>query len=184
MRRLILLAGCTAILLGLAGCRGSGVNVVINGKGKFPPELAGRWKDSEQNWEFVFKPDGTISSAVIASGLMPAEPAKKIARRPMKVGEAVFKLGRWTVQYTPETRDLAVEVVVDFFHIDIGTQWLEGHRSDWFVGPVLQDNKTWRAEWISFPTYIAYLPEPQNLPVDPNDAITELLFEKVNEEGD
>jgi hypothetical protein len=186
MKRFVILAFFAIILIGLNGCKskGSGVNVIITGRGKFPSALAGRWKDNLKGWEFVFEPDGTISSAVIDSGFMPVEPAKGIAKRPMRIGEAVFELGEWTVQYNPKTRDLAVEVVVDFFHVDIGNTWLEGHRSDWFAGPVSQDYKIWRAEWISFPTFIAYTPEPHELPVDPNNTIMELLFEKVADGND
>lgn len=176
------LIGCFAVLLGIAGCQnvGSGVNVVIEGGGQFPPALAGRWKDREKNWEFVFEPDGTISSAVIDSGFIRVVPSKRIAKQPMKVGKAVFKLGRWTVKYSPDSRELAVEVVVDFFHIDIGKTWLEGHRSDWFVGAVSEDYQTWQAEWISFPKFIAYIPQPRNLPTDPNNTV-DLLFEKVTD---
>ena len=186
MKRSIVLIGCVFLVFG--GCQGvsrnkSGVEVIIEGNGQFPQSLAGRWKDAEQGWEFVFEPDGTISSAVINSGFITVEPAKGIAEQPMRVGKAVFKLGLWTVQYTPKTRELGVEVVVDFFHIDIGKTWLEGHRSDWFVGTVSEDYQSWDAEWISFPTFIAYIPEPRELPVEPNDTITELLFEKVTEEA-
>lgn len=184
MRWLIVLFGCVFLLVG--GCQevsrnDSRVDVIVDGNEPFPELLAGRWKDTERSWQFVFEPDGTISSAVIDSGFITVEPRKRIAQMPMRVGKAVFKLGRWTVQYTPASRELAVEVVVDFFHIDIGETWLEGHRTDWFVGTVSEDYKTWQAEWISAPKYIAYTPEPSELPVDPNETITELLFIKVDD---
>jgi hypothetical protein len=186
MKRLMLLLGCAFLLLG--GCQElsrnkSGVEVIIEGGGEFPQLLAGRWKDAEKGWEFVFEPDGTISSAVIDSGFMAVVPAKRTARKPMRVGEAVYKLGQWTVQYIPETRELGVEVVVDFFHVDFGKTWLEGHSTDRFVGTVSEDYKSWQAEWVSFPKYIAYTPEPGELPVDPEDTIKELLFEKVTDEN-
>jgi hypothetical protein len=47
------------------------------------------------------------------------------------------------------------------------------------VGTVSEDWQEWWAQWISFPKYIAYTPEPGELPVDPNDTITDLLFKKV-----
>ncbi len=181
MKQWVVLTSCVAVLLAIGGCQrtGSGVNVIIDGNENFPPSLAGRWKDREKNWEFVFEPDGTISSAVIDSGFISVVPAKGIAEQPMRVGKAVFKLGRWTVKYSPDSRELAVEVVVDFFHVDIGKTWLEGHRTDWFIGTVSQDYQTWRADWISFPKFIAYIPKPMDLPVDPNDTVKELFFEKV-----
>ncbi|MFA5252965.1 MAG: hypothetical protein WC454_10335 [Phycisphaerae bacterium] len=188
MKRLIVLFGCVFLLLG--GCQEpgrtkSGVTVVIiDGNEPFPQALAGRWKDSEKGWEFVFEPDGTISSAVIDSNFMAVEPAKRVAQKPMLVGKSVYKLGQWTVQYTPKTRELGVEVVVDFFHVDFGKTWLEGSSTDWFVGTVSEDYQTWQAEWVSFPEYIAYTPEPGELPVDPNDTIKELLFKKVTDGTD
>ena len=182
MERLIVLFGCAFLLLG--GCQEpgrtkSGVTVIIDGNELFPQALAGRWKDAEYGWEFVFEPDGTISSAVIDSGFMAVEPAKRVAQKPMRVGKSVYNLGQWTVQYSPSTRILAVVVVVDFFHVDIGKTWLEGNSVDWFVGTVSEDYQTWVAEWASFPKYIAYTPEPNELPVDPNETIINLLFEKV-----
>lgn len=185
MNRIIVLLGCAFLML--SGCEGpartkSGVTVIIDGNEPFPQALAGRWKDTEgRGWEFVFEPDGTISSAVIDSNFMAVEPAKRVAQKPMLVGKAIYKLGQWLVQYKPKTRELGVEVVVDFFHVDFGKTWLEGNSTDWFVGTVSEDYQTWQAEWVSAPKYIAYTPKPGELPVDPNDTITELLFKKVDE---
>lgn len=186
MKRLIVLYGC--ILL-FGGCQElsrskSGVDVTIEGDGQFPQAIAGRWKSNEDGWEFVFEPDGTISSAVIDSGFISVEPAKRTAKKPMKVGKAIYKLGQWTVQYTPASRELGVVVVVDFFHVDIGETWLEGNSTDWIVGTVSEDYQTWRAEWVSAPKYIAFTPEPGELPVDPNDTLKELVFIKVDSESD
>lgn len=188
MKQLLVFVGCAVLLSGLGGCQGplgktSGVDVIIDGGGKFPEFIAGRWKDEKRGWEFVFEPDGTISSAVIDSGFMAVVPSEGIATKPMKMdGKAVYELGQWTVQYLPGQRKLSVEVVVDFFHVDIGPHALEGYSVDWFVGPVSEDGTQWEAQWMSAPVYIALTPEPTELPVDPNDTIETLLFEKVTEE--
>jgi hypothetical protein len=182
MKQLVLLAGCAVFLMGIAGCQNAhtGVNVVIEGGGEFPQSLVGWWKADKNQWEFVFEPDGTISYAVIDSGFIKVKPSKRVHTVPTKKGgKAVYKLGTWTVQYSPDTRELAVEVVVDHLHIDMGPNWLEGTTRDWFVGTVSEDWQEWWAQWISFPKYIAYTPEPGELPVDPNDTITDLLFKKV-----
>ena len=187
MKYLLVLAGCAILLSGLAGCQGpagdtSGVDVIIEGGGNFPASLVGKWKDKEKGWEFVFEPDGTISSAVIDSGFIAVVPREGIATKLMKMdGKAVYELGQWTVQYSPKQRQLAVEVFVEFFHIDIGRDALEGFSTDLFVGPVSEDWTKWEAEWMSTPKYIALTPEPTELPVDPNDTIQILLFEKVTE---
>jgi hypothetical protein len=187
MKQWLVLAGFAVILSGLVGCQGplskkSGVDVIIEGGGKFPEFLVGRWKDAKKGWEFVFEPDGTISSAVIDSGFMAVVPSEGIATKPMRMdGKAVYELGQWKVQYSPDQRKLSVEVVVDFFHVDIGLHALEGYSTDWFVGPVSEDGTQWEAQWKSAPVYIALTPEPSELPVDPNDTIQTLLFEKVTE---
>ena len=182
MKQLVVLAGCAVFLVALTGCQkaNTGVNVVIEGGGEFPQSLVGRWKADKNRWEFVFEPDGTISSAVIDSGFITVIPGKPVHTVPTRMGgKAIYKLGQWTVQYSPGTRELAVEVVVDHFHIDMGPDWLQGNSSDWFIGTVSEDWQEWQARWISFPKYIAFTPEPSELPVDPNDTITELLFKKV-----
>ena len=187
MKRLLVLLICGLSIFQLSGCQGpacnkSGVDVIIEGGGEFPEFLVGRWKDEKTGWEFVFEPDGTISSAVIDSGFMAVVPSEGIATKPMKMdGKAVYELGQWMVQYSPKQRKLSVEVVVDFFHVDIGRDALEGYSFDWFVGPVSEDWTQWEAEWMSAPMYIALTPEPTELPVDPNDTIQTLLFEKVTE---
>lgn len=192
MKQLLVLFGCAVVLLVLAGCQGpvggpaprSGVvEVIVEGGGEFPESLSGRWKDEKRGWEFVFEPDGTISSAVIDSGFIEVIPSEQVATIPMRMGgKAVYKLGRWTVQYSPGSRELAVEVVVDDFHIDMGRNALEGHSTDWFIGPVSEDLQTWQAEWHSFPKYIALTPEPGELAVDPNENPREILtFKKTDD---
>jgi len=178
---LLLIPLCCSLSV-IAGCQkaNTGVNVIIEGGGQFPQSLVGTWKDDKNRWEFVFEPDGTISSAVIDSGFITVIPIKKVHTVPTrKGGKAVYKLGQWTVQYSPGTRELAVEVVVEHFHIDMGPHWLEGNSSDWFIGTVSEDWQEWQAQWTSFPKYIACTPEPGELPVDPNEMITELLFKKA-----
>ncbi|HUW20940.1 MAG TPA: hypothetical protein VMW16_16690 [Sedimentisphaerales bacterium] len=182
MKQLVALVGCAVFLMGLSGCRSAnpGVDVVVEGGGEFPQALVGRWQADKNQWEFVFEPDGTISSAVIDSGFIRVVPSRGTATVPTRMGgKAVYKLGRWTVSYSASSRELAVEVVVDFFHIDMGADWLEGNSTDLFAGPVSEDWQQWRAEWISFPKYIAFTPEPGELPVDPLDTVTELVFKKV-----
>ncbi|MHC4658282.1 MAG: hypothetical protein ACYS83_03775 [Planctomycetota bacterium] len=182
MKQLLLLVGCAVILSAFAGCQtpNSGVDVVIEGGGPFPKSLAGTWKADEHGWEFVFEPDGTISSAVIDNGMVRVTPSETVATIPLKDGgKGTYKLGEWTVRYSPGDRELAVEVVVDHFHLDMKTFGLKGHSTDWFVGPVAADSETWKAERFTFPKYIALTPEPSELPVDPNhNPVATMVFRK------
>lgn len=190
MKQLLLPAVVAVALSGLFGCQKAdkgvdlntdrGVNVVIEGGGSFPKSLAGTWKADNYGWEFVFKPDGTISSAVIDAGMVRVNPGRKVATIPLKKeGKGTYKLGQWTVQYSPHSRELAVEVVVDYFHLDMKTFGLKGHSTDWFVGTVSEDSQSWKAEWFTFPKYIALTPEPTELADDPNlNPVANLVFRK------
>jgi hypothetical protein len=190
MRWFVLLAGCVVFLLGPAGCRNAnratgtdkGVTVVVEGGGKFPKSLVGRWKDEEKGWEFVFAKDGTISSAVIGIGHIKVTPkTKKTYRTPLdKGGQAVYKLGQWTVQYSPNTRELAVEVVLESLHYDFGSKGLTGQGSNWLVGPVAKDSQTWEAEWHALMEYTAISGSTEKeFPLKPgDDALHILIFEK------
>lgn len=187
MKRLIILSICI-LLLPIAGCRSAAVSknaveVVIEGGEKFPDFLVGKWKDEKRNWEFVFEPDGTISSAVIDSGLISVKPEEKVATAPMRDGgKAVYELGQWAVQYSPSSRELAVGVVVDHFRIDMGSYGLEGRSTDWFIGPVSEDSQVWHAQWFAYPEYAAFGPEESiQFPIDPNDnPVDNLVFRKQN----
>lgn len=197
----MLLAGFAAVLSGLVGCQDAannkpvkvkagngfeasgGVEVVIEGDGAFPEELAGRWKSNKGNWEFVFEPNGVISSSVINLAGAKIVPGR-VTRNPARAGgESVYKPGQWLVHYSPETRELLVEVVIDFFHQDIGAAAIEGNTTDILLGTVSEDGKMWRVEWFFLARYVAYTPEPKEF-----ENITEprfrgsLIFEKVKQE--
>lgn len=99
-------------------------------------------------------------------------------------GRGIYKLGQWTVQYTPNTRELAVGVVVKHFHLDMGPNALEGSSEDWFVGCVSGDSQVWEAEWNTFPKYIAFTPEPDELPFDINESPRgTVVFRKIQTES-
>ena len=194
MKQLVVLVGCAVFLSGLAGCQRpaqttppvSGVEVIIEGGGEFPQFLAGTWKADKDGWEFVFERDGTISSAVIDSGMIRVTPSEKvatIATRPLKDGgKGVYELGQWAVQYSPDNRELAVEVVVEHYNLNMGSFGLEGHSTDWFVGPVSEDSQMWEAEWFTFRKTTAWGPEPLEFPFDPNDnPIDTVVFRKQPE---
>ena len=190
MKKLVVLFGCAILFCGFTGCQEgekteSFIDVIVLGGGKFPQFFIGKWKPDNAGWEFVFEPDGTISSAVIDGGMLRVNPEERVAKIPLKYdGVGTYELGRWMVQYTPENRELAVEIVVDHFHLDMKTYGIEGHTTDLFVGPVLEDEQTWKAEWFTFPKIFALTPEPSELAFDPNDNPKEtLLFKKQAKEN-
>jgi hypothetical protein len=157
-----------------------GVKVEIEGGGVFPEELAGRWRSDKGNWEFVFEPNGVISSSVINLGGAKIVPGR-VTRNPARAGgEGVYKPGEWFVYYDPETRELLIEVVIAFFHQDMGVDAAEGNETDILSGTVSEDGELWSASWFFLGRYIAYTPEPREFEntTEPR-FIDSLVFEKV-----
>ena len=115
MKQLLVLAGCAVFLSGLASCQkpaqttppvGS-VEVIIEGGGEFPQFLVGIWQVDKHGWEIVFEPDGTISSAIHTIGGVGVKPGQVTTG-----GKSVFEAGKWLVKYTPESRELLVQIVL------------------------------------------------------------------------
>ncbi len=187
MKRLLLLFVCSLSAFLFSGCQSpientSGVEVIIDGDGQFPAFLVGRWKADKGGWEFVFEPDGTISSAVVSLGRVTMKPGQ-VTTTPMKLGgKGVFEPGPWTVQYSQEQRELLVEIAIDHFRVELGDNVVQGQTRDFFVGSVSEDGQTWWADQFSFPEYIADTKKHPNykLAFDPNDNPRDsLIFEKV-----
>ena len=142
---------CCLVLSLLSGCQDPrrGVEVIIDGAGQFPDELVGKWVDQKEDWEFVFEPDGRISTSVIALGKVRIVPGE-VTRFPTRFGgKGIFEPGLWTVTYHPEGRELAVEVVIEYFLQDVGNHSMEGHTRDLLVGPVSEDGRRWDVDLFS-----------------------------------
>ncbi len=186
MKQLVVLAGFAVLLSALAGCQNAnrGVEVIIEGDGEFPEFLVGGWKADKDGWEFVFEPDGAISSAVISLGRVRMKPGQ-VTPVPTKLGgKGVFEPGKWMVHYAPADRELTVKISLKNFYMELGEAVLEGKSTDVFTGPISQDGKVWQADWTSFPDYTAHTAEYPNFNLsDGTDSgITKsLVFEKVEE---
>jgi hypothetical protein len=186
MKRLIVLFGCVFLLFG--GCQEpgrnkSGVEVIIEGGGGFPEFLVGRWKGDDYRWQFVFEPNGTISSMVFNMGEVEMIPGQTATVPTRGGGKAIFKPGLWTVQYSSKSRELAVEIVIDYIHFEMGPNLLEGKRTDVFIGEVLEDGRVWQADWFNFPDYMAYATKTRRLTASPEENFVDTItFEKLEEQ--
>ncbi len=159
------------------------VEVYIENDGEFPDFLVGKWATITNDWEFTFELDGRISNAMISMGKTRIIPGQVSTLPTKQGGKAVYKPGVWTVNYFPESKELFVEVIIDYIRIEMGESTLEGSRRDVFVGPISESENHlhWFAEWSSFTDYIAYTPEPKPLISDPNNnPIGTLIFRKVS----
>lgn len=188
MKRLLVLLVCGLFVFIPIGCQNStklksGVDVIIDGDGRFPASLAGTWKANEGGWEIVFEPDGSISSAVISLGRVRIKPGH-VTTVPMKLGgKGTFEPGQWTVQYSQEQRELIVEIIIDRFRTELGDNIIKGRTHDFFVGSLSEDGRLWWADRFTFPEYVADTKKYHNyeLPFDPNDNPREsLVFQKVS----
>jgi len=189
MKRLLALLVWGLCVLSFGSCRSfighkGGVEVIVDGDGEFPAFLVGRWKADESSWEIVFEPDGTISSAVVSIGRVRMKPGQ-VTTVPMKLGgKGVFEAGPWAVQYSPQRRELVVEIAIASFRVELGDSVVKGRTLNIFAGSVSPDGRSWWANRFSFPEYVADTKKYRNrrLTVDPDDnPPEELLFRKVSE---
>jgi hypothetical protein len=187
MKYLFIVAGCCAALLAINGCQNSsaaeqGVRVFIEGDGEFPEFLVGRWKSNAHGWQFLFDEDGSISWSVISMGRMEIDPGKSKITKLREGGKGIYEPGLWSVEYSPESRELTVKVVMEHIRLEMGDHILEGKMTDVLIGEVDEESKTWRADWFSYPDYIAYVPEPKPITLRPDENLVgTLTFEKVEE---
>ncbi|KPK41733.1 MAG: hypothetical protein AMJ65_08920 [Phycisphaerae bacterium SG8_4] len=189
MKRIVPLLLFGLSVLSCSGCHGlaerpPAVEVVIDGDGQFPDFLVGTWKADSGGWEIVFEPEGTISSAVVSLGRVRMKPGK-VTTVPMKLGgKGVFEAGPWAVQYSPERRELVVEIAIASFRVELGGSVVKGRTLNIFAGSVSTDGRSWWANRFSFPEYVADTKKYRDhrLTADPNDnPPEELLFQKVTE---
>jgi hypothetical protein len=174
----MLSGGCNRPLHGQA----DDVQAIVEGGGAFPGSLAGRWKAQQHGWEFEFEPDGRISSAVISLGRVRVVPGKTTTMPTRSGDQAVFTPGRWTVLYTPSTRELTVKITMDHVRVEMAGNIVEGTSTDTFVGPIAATGRTWQAQWTTFTQYVAHTPDNAsfNLSTDPTYGETKpLIFDKA-----
>jgi hypothetical protein len=189
MKRLTLILAYVLLVLAISGCQSSAgnkwpVEVIVDGDGQFPDFIIGTWIADEGGWEFVFEPDGSISSAVISLGRTRIQPGRTTIVPTQLGGEGVYKPGLWTIQYSQESRELIVEIVIDQFHIELGDNTLHGRSRDFFIGSISKDGQLWWAKRLSFPEYVVNTQKYHDfeLPFDPeNNPPENLLFQKVPE---
>jgi len=181
---LLLISGLFVLFLTSCNSGRKGVEVIVDGNGVFPENLAGLWRSENKVWDIYLEPDGKISWAVISLGAVKIEPGKTTTV-PMKMGgEGVFKPGLWTVIYLQNQRELSVEISIDYFHTEMGENVIHGKTRDIFTGPVSQDGALWQAQRFSYPQYVVDTKTYSNykLPVDPNENPKEiLLFRKIRD---
>ena len=170
----------------LIGCNShrKAVEVIIDGNGRFPKNIAGLWRSDNNAWDIYLEPDGKVSWAVISLGEVKIE-AGKTRTVPMREGgKGIFKPGQWSVIYLQKQRELSVEIDIDYFRTELGENVIHGKTRDIFIGSVSQDGTLWQTDRFSYPEYIVDTNSYHNykLPADPNENPKEtLLFRKIKD---
>ena len=101
---------------------------------------------------------------------------------PMKMGgKSIVEPGKWSVQYVPVQKELNVTIVLEHFRVEMGGNVVEGESIDLFFGQISESKEEWKAEWYSSPRYVVSTDEYESyeLPMDPNENMKIILFEKV-----
>lgn len=166
--------GCAVVSSGLT-------KVVVDGNELFPQFLEGQWRDFEYGWSFTFDSCGQMSSAVIDSGMLEVQPGKTTYDIELvDSGSGTYVLGEpWIARYSPENRQLLIEVVIDSYALTIPPYSLAGSSVDRFIGSISTDAQRWSVDWYHYPVYIAYTPEPGELAFDPNsNPLASMVFRK------
>ena len=177
------------LVVAVSGCprayRDEGVSVVVDGGGRFPAALAGRWRADRDGWEFVLGSDGRIVSAVLSLGRVEMTPGQKVIIPTVSGGEGVFEPGEWTVYYEPEASELTIKVALDHGRMEMGEAVLEGSTIDILSGVISAADGMWQVQWSAFNQYtVSGTDQPATaLSTHPERGETKaLIFQRVAEE--
>jgi len=86
-------------------------------------------------------------------------------------------MGPCEARYIPETGVIKVKIIVDYFIMKLPTGELEGRMEDYIEGPVSEDGKIWKANWLSFGwVKDAAPPDVEQVKANPE----ELVFTKID----
>ncbi|MHC4692933.1 MAG: hypothetical protein ACYS67_09335 [Planctomycetota bacterium] len=152
MKKFLLLAGCVFVLMGIFGCQNDEkvIKTETDGDKQFPDFLVGVWKSDHSNWGFKFEGDGSISKLEHSLGLMMKVEEGVLYEEGIEGSTGVYILGPCEADYDPQTRELKVMIILEYFRMEMPIGVLEGSSKDYFSGPVSEDGKVWRVKWLNY----------------------------------
>ncbi|MHC4193183.1 MAG: hypothetical protein ACYS8I_00730 [Planctomycetota bacterium] len=170
MKQSVVVVACLLVLSFLGGCQSTG----------FPKVMVGVWEAEASKWGkwgFKFEPDGSIlklehplaGPVILSEGYVYKE-------GPDPNTHAIFVMGPCDANYLSRTKELKVEVVLDYFRMKLPIGVLEGRIESYFSGPISRNGKTWAIElreyaWLEG----ARPPDPNMIDANPN----KLVFNKL-----
>ncbi len=178
LRKILLIVGLMGIAV-LSGCQSGNKKVedpnenkvILIGTDSFPKELVGQWAANAGGWEISFEENGSISSFVHTIGRVRVKTGQTTIIPLIENGKGTFKPGKCFVQYTADTRELAVEIVLNSYCMKKGKEVIEGNSRDVFIGKVSGNGWTWAANWMTFPKFVVTTEgyRKYELPMRPGD---------------
>lgn len=170
MKQSIVVIVSLLVLSIFAGCQNTG----------FPKVMVGVWEarvNEWGKWGFKFEPDGSIQKlehplfgpVVLSEGYVYME-------GPDPNTHAIFQMGPCDANYLPQTKELKVKVVLDYFRMKLPTGVLEGRSDSYFSGPISRNGKTWAVELREYSVLEgAARPDPNIIDANPK----KLVFNKL-----
>jgi hypothetical protein len=184
MKRLLFLL-VAVLVLDLAGCQepsrysmipGS-LEVIVEGDGEFPEFLVGKWVGDKDGWGFIFESGGKILVAKISMARVEIVPGVVKTMPTISDEDAIFVPGDWLVLYSPDSRELTVNMAMNYIKIEMGDQVFQGKTRDIVTGTISEDGELWRTIVSSFPEYEGFPTGPEDVPF-----VSEVNFTKVEQE--
>ena len=160
------------------------IDLLLPEGGEIPRQIAGQWVTEDAKWKIVFDESGVVDFVIHPVG--PMLKPMNITEVPLKHGgKGAYRCGRWSVQYIPDSRELTLEVVVDYFKNVMGPSVIEGKMQETLTGFFNEDFTVWQVDWFNISEYKAVAPfseEPMYIKTKEGEEFNRSLkFFKVQE---
>lgn len=159
MNRLLVLTTCCILLVAFSGCNELGQpdanrsDLTLHTDNTFPASMVGIWETEPvritgRYWGIKFEPDGSVRKIIhnVAGPVTLAEGGVFFEGADPNQEYALFVIEECPVKYDSETGMLQVEIILESFLIQKGTDTLEGSSLTRFSGPISNDGISWTAE--------------------------------------
>ncbi len=130
---------------------------ILAGTSLFPDEMKGVWRNEEHGWMFKIDENGYLTKVRHIIGQADLAAGQTTTIPLVNNGKATLIPGPWYIQYNGETKNIVIEITLEHFEYNLGSgNMVSGSSRDLFMGmPPEHGQTTWKAEWISFPEFVA-----------------------------
>lgn len=146
----------------------------------FPEFLVGTWHPDDSRWIFTFAADGTITKMQHFGGMEFNVAEGGLVEPWLNGAKATYILGPCRADYNPQTRQLSLEIIIEYYIINFQDGSMEGNFQDYLIGPVSEDGLTWKADWTSYGEVIGVGKTDPNKVVPKKLVFTKALPKPIN----